>query len=123
MEQNHHHQNPEIWFRSSPTVSFEALSKLIETESIVATPRLGKRDEAHPKGYVPGTKATLRLFDDNQQEKLRKQVHITKVVSKPLRDFPDWQSVQKDISFFEDRPVALDEIVSLVAFSYLNHKG
>lgn len=120
MIQSHHHERPEIWFRPSPILPFTALSTLIETESIVATPRLGKRDGTHPKGYVPGTRATLRLFDDNKQEQLRKHVRITNVVSKPLRDVPDWQSVQQNLSFFEGRLVARDEIISLVEFLYLN---
>lgn len=121
MNTPNHHEHSELWFRSSPTLPFGVLSTLIETEAITVTPRVGIRDGTHPKGYVPNTRVTLRLFDDVQQEQRTKQVCITKVVSKLLHDVSNWQSVQQDLSFFEGRPVAPDEIISLVEFSYLNH--
>ncbi|MFZ3043521.1 MAG: hypothetical protein WA058_00185 [Minisyncoccia bacterium] len=131
MNQPNHHQHPEIWFRPSPALSLEVLSELIETGNITATPRLGKRDAEHPKGYIPGTVATLRLHDANRQEKFCMRVRIENVCSKPLRDLGVMElgsvayyvqglpSVQQDLSFFEGRPVAADEMVSVIKFSYL----
>lgn len=122
-----HHTHPELWFRPSPALSFAVLSKFFVDEEITATPRLGKRDGTHPKGYVPDTTATLRLFDDHQQEHLRRGVRITKIVTKPLKDFSvselkdtlyrSIESMQQDLSFFEGRPVISSEIITLVAFS------
>lgn len=133
MEKPNHHEHPELWFRPSPAMPLTVLLPFLEREDITATFRLGKRDGTHPKGYIPGTIATIRLFDEEGKERLCKQVRITHVISKPLSDFAAaeltnsacylTESVRQDLSFFEGRPVALDEIASLVAFSYLNHKG
>ncbi|HUX81053.1 MAG TPA: hypothetical protein VMV38_01895 [Candidatus Paceibacterota bacterium] len=127
MKQNHHHAHPEIWFRPSPSLSFEVLSKFFVGEEITATPRFGKRDETHPKGYVPGTVATLRLFDDAQQEQIQRQVRITKIVAKPIQDFSpeelketkyhSLESIREDLSFFEGRPVHANDIITLVTFA------
>jgi hypothetical protein len=127
-----HHENPELWFRPSPVLPFKDLLTFLDSGEITATPRLGKRDESHPKGYVPGTLATVRLFDERERQRLSRRVRIESVASKPLRDFAaadlehivysaDWRVVQQVLSFFEGRPVAPDEVVSIVEFSYLNH--
>ena len=130
MDKPNHHENPELWFRPSPAMPLTVLLSLIGKEELTATFRLGQRDGMHPKGYIPGTVATVRLFDENWDEKLCKQARITSVVSKPLRYFsePDladtayylMESVQQDLSFFEERPVVSDDMVSLIEFSYLN---
>lgn len=127
-----HNVHQELWFRSSPTLPFAVLSQFLDSRGILVTPRLGKRNASHPKGYLPDTTATVRLFDDCWREKLREDVLIIRVVSKPLRDFEDLdltntvyrsvESMQRDLSFFEERPIASDETVSLVEFSYLNRK-
>lgn len=132
METPNHHEHPELWFRPSPVLPFAVLFTLFEKEEITATFRLGKRDGTHPKGYVPNTEAAVHLYNDAWEEKLRTRVRIAKVVSKPLRAFEvselqgtayrSLESVQQDLSFFEKRPIASDEIISLVTFSYLNHR-
>lgn len=97
---------------------------------MTATLRLGKRDGSHPKGYIPGTIATARLFDEARRERLSARVRITEIVSKPLRaigarelasaNYPtDVRSAQRDLSFFEGRPVASSEMVSIVRFAHL----
>ncbi len=131
MDIPNHHANPEVWFRPSPALSFPVLFSFLERQDLTATLRLGRRDAEHPKGYIPGTVATLRLYDDARQERLTKRIRITRVASKPLRDFasselsilvhsPNWQSAQQELAFFEGRPVALDETVSIIEFAYLN---
>ena len=129
MDQSNHHDQPELWFRPSPSMSFSALLSLFEVEEITATPRLGKLDAMHPKGYVLGTVVTARLFDENRQERIHKNVYIDRVTSKLLRDITGFELketryrsaslLQEDLSFFEGRSVALDEVVSIVEFSYL----
>ena len=129
MEQNHH-AHPELWFRPSPALSSAVLSEFFGREERIATPRLGRRDGTHPKGYIPGTIATLRLFDEARQEQLHKQARIVSIVSKPLHDFAvseledmhypsDVESLRQDLSFFEGRPVTGGEIVTIVVCSYL----
>ena len=130
MATSNHHRNPEFWFRSSPARPLEVLLELFEREAITATPRLGKRDGTHPKGYVPGTTATVRIYNNQKCELLSRRILIDSVVSKPLCEFggielqeaqypPDWQSLQQDLSFFEGRPIAANEQVSIVKFSCL----
>ncbi len=131
MDTPNHHGHPELWFRPSPTMPFAVLSKCIGEEEMTTTLRLGKRDGSHPKGYIPGTIATVRVFDDERREQLSKKVQIQRVVSKRLADLEHSEltsicngsgvsQVQQDLSFFEGRPVASDETVSLVEFTYLN---
>jgi len=132
MDIPNHHEHPELWFRPSPVLPFPVLFPLFEKEKITATFRLGKRDHMHPKGYIPGTEAAVHLYDDAWQEKLRTNVRVEKVVSKSLNAFVkaeledtayhSIESVQQDLSFFEKRPIASDEMISLVIFSYLNHR-
>lgn len=129
MTKLNHHEHPELWFRPSPVLPFRALLLFLEKESITATIRLGKRDGTHPKGYVPGAVATLRLFDDEGQERLCKRVRITDVTSKPFRYFSDpelkdsphylMESVREHLAFLEKRPIVSEEITSLVEFAYL----
>lgn len=131
MNQPLHLGVPELWLRPSPVLSFDVLYTFCTTRKSVATPRVGKRDGSHPKGYVPGTSVILRLFDGVREERLREQICITSIVSKPLRDFAleefkdsvyhgvDWRIVQQELSFFEERPVADDEMVSIVEFSHI----
>lgn len=128
MERNHR-RNPELWFRPSPILSLPVLSRLFRNEELVETPRLGKRDSGHEKGYTPGTVVVARLHNEAREEQLQKRVRIKSVISKPLRDvtpselrrtaYLDWQSLQQDLSFFEGRVITEDELVSIVAFSYL----
>ena len=123
-----HNVHQELWFRPSKALPFPVLSKLFDVQALITTPRRGERDASHPKGYVLGSIATVRLFDEHWKEQLREDVRIIGVVSKPLRDFTvsdlkdtlyrSVESVQQDLSFFEnEKPVALDDIVSLVVFS------
>ncbi|OYV27830.1 MAG: hypothetical protein B7W98_00915 [Parcubacteria group bacterium 20-58-5] len=122
MEKPNHHEHPELWFRPSPAMPLSVLLSLIESEHMTVTPRLGKRDATHPKGYQPGTVATIRLFDEDWKERLSKRVRITGITSKPLRAFADEPSLQEELSFFEGRPITPDETVSFVEFSYLNRE-
>ncbi len=132
MDKPNHHEHPELWFRPSPELPLAVLSKSLDARGILATPRLGERNASHPKGYLPNTVATVRLFDDRWREQSREDVLIIRVVSKPLHDFEDLdltntayrsvESMRRDLSFFEERPLASDETVSLVEFSYLNRK-
>jgi len=81
---------------------------------------------------MPGATVVLRLFDADWQEQLRKEVRVTHVRIKPLCDFEDSElkdtvyrlveSMRQDLSFFEERPVAPDEIISLVEFINLNQE-
>lgn len=129
---NHHHDNPQLWFRPSPALPSAVLSSSLEKETITATLRLGKRDASHWKGYIPGSTVTLRLYDEAGLEVLSRRIRITRVLIKPLQDFTDaelaltrstdWQSAQQELSFFERRPVAPDEPVTLVEFTYLNEE-
>ncbi len=125
---------PELWFRPSLVLPFSVLSELFATHGLITTPRLGKRDGTHSKGYVPGTAAMVRLFDERWQEHLREDVCIVRVVSKPLRDFQVSElkdtvynsvgAMQQDLSFFDDnKPVGPDDIVSLVEFSRPKRSG
>lgn len=135
MDMPNHHEHPELWFRPSPNLPFDVLSKFLGQEKLTVTHRLGKRDGTHPKGYVPDTVATLRLFDETHREHMCKQVRIVGIVSKPLCEFDgselgngaghsmDWQALQRDLTFFEGRSIAPDELVSSVEFMYLNHEG
>jgi hypothetical protein len=129
MHNENHRENPELWFRPSPVLPLQALSEFIDIEMLRATPRLGKRDGGHPKGYIPGTRATLRLFDALGQERLVRPVLITDVISRPLRDLTashlrnilystDWRVVLNHLSFLEGRLIDPSEVVSVVEFSY-----
>ncbi len=135
MDLPNHHEHPELWFRPSPTLPFDVLSKSLAREELTVTHRLGKRDGTHPKGYVPGMIVTVRLFDDIRRERMRTRVRIVSITSKPLSEFDgselgngfrramDWQSLQRDFAFFEGIPIEPDELVSSVEFTYLNHEG
>jgi hypothetical protein len=117
-----HQECPELWFRPSPTLPFEVLSGQIRRREMTQTFRLGKRDGTHPKGYVPGTLALLRLFDSDNTEREHACVRIMHVESKSLRDFDGWESIRSQLSFFEGRTIASTEHVSVVTFAYNPNK-
>ena len=125
-----HKDRPEIWFRPSPKVPLTVLSELIENRRITATPRLGARNGDHPKGYARGEIAVLRVFDDTGTEHFNRTVRIETIVVSPLRQltpidlrntlsYQNWKEVQRELSFFEKRPVGGDEDASVIEFSYL----
>ena len=127
---NCHIGHPEIWFRPSPRLPLQVLLRLVQGKSLTATPRLGARNDAHPKGYVPGETAILRVLDSVDIERFSTSVCITEVVIRPVRNltadllqevipYQDWTEVQRELSLFEKRPVRDDEQVSVVRFSYL----
>lgn len=115
-----HYMHPELWFRPSPTLPFEVLSESIGSKTRKETIRLGKRDLSHPKGYAPGMTVTLRLFDDLGAEQVRMQVRIERIKSLPLAEFPEWRTLQKDLSYFEGTPIEAGTIATLVSFTYLS---
>lgn len=121
---------PELWFRASPAAPFEVLSALIASGRLTATLRLGKRNGTHHKGYVPGEKAVVRLFDNSGHEMMNRVVEITDVYTRPLRaltetDFDRLRvyrivtAASRDLAFFERRPISHAEDVSIVSFRYL----
>lgn len=131
MQTGNHASHPEIWFRASPHVSFADLEERIRTGTLTASLRLGRRDSSHAKGYAPGQKVTLRLFDNNGHESLLHQIQVLEVETKPLdslthEDFEALQvyhsvsEVRSDLSFFEKQLIAPQEEVSLVTFRYLS---
>ena len=72
----------------------------------------------------------LRVFDDENTEHLNRTVRIETVVVSPLRQltpidlrntlsYQNWKEVQRELSFFEKRPVGGDEDASVIEFSYL----
>lgn len=130
MQLHNHHSRPEMWFQSTKRYPVDVLARLIQTKQITVTPRRGVRQKDHPKGYVPGQVATLKVLDNQQQEYFQCQVRIKDVVVKPLRTitatdlvgselYQDWKDVQNDLSFFEKGPVHGTQIVSMVKFEYL----
>jgi len=129
MNKNNHHEHPELWFRSSPILPMDVLCEFFDNQKITATPRLGKRDDAHEKGYVPGQIATLRVLDDNWKEYFSCQIRIMDVKIKPLEKlvledlegsmYKDWKTVQSDLSYFERRVIEDKETVSVIEFSYI----
>ncbi|MFH1178633.1 MAG: hypothetical protein V1711_02855 [bacterium] len=130
MNKNNHHEHPELWFRSSPILPTDVLCELFDSQKITATPRLGKRDGAHEKGYIPGQIATLRVLDDNWKEYFSCQIRIMGVKIKPLEQlvpedlkgsilYRDWKAVQSDLSYFEKRAIEDKETVSVIEFSYI----
>lgn len=130
MEKTNHHEHPELWFRSSPLLPLDVLSKLIERKKLTATPRLGKRDETHWKGYSPMQIVTLRVLDSEGKELLNRKIRIIAVRTKPLQKlvkddletsvvYRNWKEVQAEFAFFEGHPVPDDETVSIIEFVYL----
>ncbi|MDR3547608.1 MAG: hypothetical protein P4M11_04940 [Candidatus Pacebacteria bacterium] len=120
-----------MWFRPSPKMPSHVLLGLIENHRITATPRLGVRDESHPKGYRPDQEVTLRAFDEQGKEMLTKRARIVAIRSKQLQDLVsddldrsdmcslDWESVRQKFSFFEARPLPAQELISIVEFTYI----
>ena len=125
-----HKGRPEIWLRPSPSLSLEVLLTFIEIRSITATPRLGARNGTHSKGYEPGDTAILRVFNAAGIEQLKKDIRIDAVTIRPLKQlkrsdlhhtisYNSWKDVQRDLSFFEKRPIKDNEDTSIIEFSYL----
>ena len=125
-----HRDNPELWLRPSPKLPFEVLSTLIESRLMTATPRLGARDNNHPKGYEPGQVVTLKVLDGEGGDFLHLPVLIKQVIVRQLSlltendlqripPYHDWREVQHDFSLFEGRPIGETEEASIIEFSYL----
>ena len=125
-----HRESPEIWFKPSPKASFDVLLELIVSKKLFISPRLGARDELHPKGYKRSQVATLRLFDDMGGEKVSLKIRIEDVKIKRLKRIEESDLVgshfygqsrdlEEDLSFFEGRDIMPEEDVSLINFSYL----
>ncbi|MHB1769874.1 MAG: hypothetical protein ACYCPH_02220 [Minisyncoccota bacterium] len=125
-----HQDRPEIWFRPSPRIPLTVLSELITRTYITATPRLGARNDNHPKGYKQGEVAMLRVFDEANVEHLSRRIRIEAVIVRPLQQllpadlhrtfsYRNWEEVQRELSFFEKRMVESDEDASIIEFSYL----
>ena len=120
----------ELWFRPSHYVSFQDLSSYIADRKLTATPRLGSRDEYHPKGYKEGETAILRVYDEYGKEHTSVFVLIKSVTVIPLQTmssgylkkthiYSSWQQIQEELSAFEQRIVDGCEDVTIVEFSYL----
>ena len=127
---NDHKTHPEIWLQPSPSLPLEVLLNAVKGKHVTATPRLGARNGNHRKGYKQGQIATLRVFDDTYVDHLHQKVRIRAVTTRPLQEltsddlgntvwYQSWQDVQRELSFFEKRPVGSSEEVSIVKFLYL----
>lgn len=122
-----HNTHPELWFRPVPQMSGRGIVALINCGTLIATPRLGKRDESHEKGFAPGQQVTLRVFDHQDAEHWRKKVRIVglriKLLSGLTLDdlhgtlYHHWEEVQSDLSYFERRLVAPNEHTTIVRFA------
>lgn len=129
---------PELWFRPYPGTSSETLRRLIAMGSIISTPRLGARDDRHPKGYAIGEKAMLRLKgerrpgvpSEEEVDLLTEWVEVVGLtVSRLVALTPEqlvgcglypnsWDTVGRLLSHFEGREIAPDEIVTIVHFAH-----
>ncbi len=122
-----HKKDPHLWFRPSERLSKGALVALLECGTITATPRLGVRDAAHPKGYYPGQTVTVRVFDEKDEVRFERWARITKVIPRTLnmltaedlfhaRPYDSWEDVFKEFSRFENRELSPNEEVTIVHF-------
>ncbi len=122
--------NPELWFRPCSGISLQDLYALFANGSVVATIRLGARNDLHEKGYVPGEVALVRLLDAAGTEYLQRSVRIEAIGIKQLQQvsradlrgtclFASIEEVQRELAIFEKRPVRRNELVSIIRFSYL----
>ena len=120
----------EIWFRPNPWLTFEELSATITEERLVATPRLGRRDQRNPKGYRVRSRTVLRLYDAKGKERLVRKVKITAADIRKL-----WQisgadlegcepcyrgsfDVEQGLAFYEQKPIAPATTITIVRFKY-----
>ncbi len=126
-----HATNPEVWFRPNSRLSLDRLVGLMRSGELVATPRLGIRDRHHPKGYVPGQRVTLRVFDAAGAERLTASIKVEHLCIKPLSRltkqdllgtmmYDDWHQIQSDLSGFEGKVLDEENMVTIVAFSYVH---
>ncbi|HUD03167.1 MAG TPA: hypothetical protein VMR46_04140 [Candidatus Paceibacterota bacterium] len=122
-------QSPELWFRPGK-IPLPVLLSFIESRLLTATPRLGARNGAHPKGYKPGQEVLLRVLDEDDVEHLRQNIRIDEILIRRLSEltpndlrntlpFHTWEEIQASFSQFEGRPVHGHEDVSIITFSYL----
>jgi hypothetical protein len=121
---------PELWLRPSPTIPLADLLQLIQRRELTRTPRLGARDESHPKGYTIGQPATLRLVDASGKQQFAAIVIVTDLINRRLFEItPDdlagcgpwyrtWRDVEQAFAFFENRMVFSGEPVTIVEFTY-----
>ena len=121
----------EIWLQPHPWTSLTELCESLENRTITATPRLGVRDEHHPKGYRIGQRTRLKLFDREKQLILSAEVVITELSVQPLKKLKPndletcgpscrtWREVHKILGFFERRVIHSRESVTVVRFAYL----
>ncbi len=126
-----HEANPRLAFHASPMTTLPVIIHLVEAGVLIATPRLGVRDRSHPKGYFPGQLVTLQVCQGDHEVVLSRQVRIVSLLSKPLSELTGcelrrtrlysagWTAVQHDLSFFERRPIAENEMITIVEFSYV----
>ena len=125
----------ELWFRPHPWALLAELTELIKNRCLTATPRLGIRDGAHPKGYDIGQKTDLKLFNYEDEPVLVESVEVTDLLFKPMDKLirPDlrgcepscqsWRTTRNILSFFEQRALHPGEWSTIVRFAYLNQRS
>jgi hypothetical protein len=124
-----HAAHPELWFRASARVPYEALYAGICSGTLTASLRVGRRDRSHPKGYAPGQVVTVKLFD-NTGSPIVRRVQITAVQTKRLAtlDTEDFKTLRlyecvedaaRDLNYFERRSIDPQEMVSVVSYRFL----
>lgn len=123
-------QKGELWLRPSPRVTLFELQRLVSQRALRRTPRLGARDETHPKGYTPGRATMLRILDAHGRQQYSTPVTITELLVRRLGELTPadlagceptlrtWCDVQVVLSFHEGRLIAPTEPVTMVSFTY-----
>jgi shikimate dehydrogenase len=131
MQSGNHAVYPELWFRPSPFLPFSVLYARIASAELTASLRMGKRDGTHAKGYVPGQRVTLRVFDDGDHEVLTRQIRISAIETLRLSElgcreittlqlYTNADTLRDELSFFEKRSVREDEDITIVSYTYVS---
>lgn len=122
--------NAELWLRPSPGMDLRQLQQLVRTQALTRTPRLGIRDQSHPKGYTVGHQVRLRLLDSRGNQQLSRVVAVTNLIVRRLSEFTaedlagcgpayrTWEDVGRALAFFEKRRVLPGDPVTIVEFTY-----
>lgn len=126
-----HGGDTELWFREHPWTTTAELARLLCSRGLTATPRLGARDEGHPKGYTVGQRITAKLLSiAGETEIIAVEVEVTGLVSRPLQDLTaedlagcgptltNAEEVSRMLGYFDQRSIQPDETVTVIRFAY-----
>ncbi len=121
----------ELWFREHPWATTAELAKLLCGRALTATPRLGERNEHHPKGYIVGQRTMAKLSSiDGKTEIVAVEIEVTGLAFRPLKDlapedlvecgpaYPNAERVGSILGYFERRTIQPGEMVTVVRFAY-----